>query len=447
LLPILPLLMLYVAPPLAWAFDAGPPRPAYLRWPAGLAMALLAALSLGVNLLGIAVDFNEHFLRLGRNDDFVFNWATFPPLAHWRILREGLVDLLWLQPTGSGLAVQWWVLLPPLVILALALAGLAVALTAPLPAAGGGKGARDALWPAFIAAGVSLPLVMVMMQAAATLPRQSEQARLDAPLLELLAAEARPDDGLLVAMPPFGDVQEITTRLMGDLRPAIPIWGWIESPPRAIEPAERQWVQQAVSGSDRRRLWLFERWHTYNAPDTPTAAWLNQTAFPLKSVWLERSGRLTLYHLPPPAAPAPLPLAVAFQGGISLDGFSHFAPTAADPLLAVRLNWQAAPAETLRTNGFPAGAVIVSVQLLDESGQQSVAQQDRLLVDLQQVERSPLLPEQSLSQGYGLQLPPDLPAGDYPLIVSLYVAESGRRLRQTTPPHDDFVYLTTITLP
>jgi hypothetical protein len=46
-----------------------------------------------------------------------------------------------------------------------------------------------------------------------------------------------------------------------------------------------------------------------------------------------------------------------------------------------------------------------------------------------------------------LKLPPELPAGQYPLIISLYTAETGQRLRQTAPPNDDFVYLTTITIP
>jgi hypothetical protein len=460
LLPILPLIILYVAPPLAWAFESGrnsatvmgwevPPKALQSGWAVRIirvVIAFLAILSLTVNLLGITVDFNEHFLRLGRNDNFVFNWTTFPPLAHWRILREGLVDLVWLQSDAGGLEVQWLVLLPPLSILIVSLAGLAATLRrSNRQTAENGYG-LEALLPLTVMV-VSLPLVLAMMQAAAAVPRQGEQAQADTPLLEILATDAQPQDGLLVAMPPFGDVQEFSTFLMAYLRPAIPVWGWIETPPRAIEPAERQAVQQAVLNSNRHRVWLFERWHTFNTPDTPTAIWLNQNAFPLQSVWLEQSGRLTLYQLPPVLGPIPVPMPVSFQSGINLSSFTLFPPTTAAPVLALRLAWRIDPAETLQANGFPAEPVLVSVQLLDVDGQQSLAQQDRLLVDLRQVEQSPLLPGQARSQGYGLKLPPELPAGQYPLIISLYTAETGQRLRQTAPPNDDFVYLTTITIP
>jgi hypothetical protein len=90
---------------------------------------------------------------------------------------------------------------------------------------------------------------------------------------------------------------------------------------------------------------------------------------------------------------------------------------------------------------------MVSVQLLVEDGQAAVAQQDRLLLDLQQPGQSPLLPGESSPQGYGLALPADLPPGHYPLVLALYGAASGQRLPRADGSPDNFLYLTTIAVP
>lgn len=438
LLPILPLLMLYTAYPLDWAFGDGAAARAPVRWAARTGIVALAALSVAVNLLGVAVDFNEHFLRLARNDNFVFNWSAFPPLGHWQILREGLVDVLWLQPGPTGLQVQWSVLLPPLILLAVAAAGLVF---------NEQWGTAKKRWGVTgLVTAAALALVLWMMTAAARIPQTGEQAQLDAPLLAALAEQSRPGDSLLVPMPPFGDVQEITTRLLAYLTPPLPLWAWIESEPRAIEPDERARVLAAAQ-SESRRVWLFERWLTQTDPPTPTAVWLDANAFPLESRWFERSGKLTLYALPAPGeSPDPLPLAaVPFQGGISLAEPRLFdpAPVPGD-VVRLRLAWQLAPVESLQAEHAPPG-VIASVQLLDEAGQTVLAQQDRLLVDLQRIGQSPLLPGQTVVQGYGLRLPTDLPAGTYPLLVSLYRPDTGQRLPRAASP-DDFVYLTSVTV-
>ncbi|MCG3206785.1 MAG: hypothetical protein FOGNACKC_00384 [Anaerolineae bacterium] len=438
LLPILPLLLLFVAPPLEWAFDANRAG----VWPARLGIGLLAVLSIAVNLLGLAVDFNEHFLRLGRNDDFVFNWAAFPPLGHWRILQEGLVDLLWLQPSPEGLAVQWALLLPSLALLALALLGLGWAIRREQTAQQTSR--LDFILP-LSALILAFLLVFAMLRAAAQAPWAEPQAQLDAPLLATLAEQARPGDALLLPMPPFGDVQEVTTRLLAYLSPPLPIWAWIDSPPRGIEPDERARVL-AAARADSRRVWLFERWLTQTDPTTPAAAELDQSAFPVSATWFERSGRLSLFLLPGETAPAPLPLTVPFRGGLTLAEPQLFDPaTTPGGGLRLRLNWRLAPVEELSAQQAPL-AVIASVQLLDDTGQRTVAQQDRLLVDLQQVAQSPLLPGQTVAQGYGLLLPADLPAGAYPLVVSLYRADTGERLPRADASPDDFLYLTSVTV-
>ncbi len=473
LLPILPLLMLFVAEPIEWAVtsDAGESGSIPLSggqagaggqisggWLAALRLALfsLVILSLIVNLLGLLVDFNEHFLRLGSNDNFVFNWATFPPLAHWYILQEGLVDLIWLRPGPAGLQVEWAVLLPSLLLLGLTAGYLALVYWGEAergkkklenrkdwPASRPGRGGRLAFYLLFLA--LAAGLTLWAMRAAAKIPLTNEQAWLDQPLLDTLATTARPGDVLLVSMPPFGDAQEITTHLMAYLKPALPVYAWIESDPRAIQPDERERVWQAVQ-SGARRVWLFERWLTRSDPISPTAARLNQMAFPVTEQWLERSGRLTLYALADSTPLAPVPLNIPWQGGLTLVDFAVANDTLTiEPgdTLKLRLSWQAAA--ELTGSDSPAGAAIVFAQLLDSAGQ-NVAQNDRLLIDLQNFKQSPLLPGQTVAQGYGLSLPDNLAPGPYVLIAGVYNAATGQRLGRADGSPDDFIYLTTLTV-
>ncbi len=471
LLPILPLLMLFVAEPLEWANSEWRmangrtnrasvantlpgtgermvtrntqhatrnthPQSSITCLLAWLGIGLLATLSLIVNLLGIAVDFNEHFLRLGSNDNFVFNWAAFPPLAHWHILQEGLIDIIWLRQQPAGLMVEWPVLRPALMLFALATVGLIMVIRGQeLGVRGQGLGALLALF-----------LTYQMMMATAEVGRLDEQAQTDWPVLETLTATARPGDSLLVAMPPFGDVQEITVRLMAYLDPPLPTFAWIESEPRAIQPAERERVWQAAQARTR-RVWLFERWLTQSDPMSVTAAGLNQEAFPIQEQWFARSGKLTLYALAAEAeSPPPTPLNIPFQGGLTLVDFRIVdAPFPPGETLKLRLTWQAATGDELAAQGVPVEAITVFTQLLNQATPaQPVAQYDRLLVDWQHVEQSPLLPGQTISQGYGLLLPDDLLPGDYPLVVGLYQATTGQRLRRTDGSPDDFLYLANI---
>lgn len=415
LLPILPLLMLFVAAPIQRALQPA----AYVP---RLIIGILALVSIGVNLLGIAVDFNEHFLRLGRNDNFVFNWAAFPPLGHWRILQEGLTytDIIWLHPEHG---ILWAILAPALGLLAFATLGLWLAITE----------RQD--WRVTLAAFVVTPLlIFVMLRASAN------RAPLALPVTDTLNAEAHPGDALLVSLPPFGDVQEVTTQVMAFVRPALPAYIWIESPPRAITEAERANVWRVAL--QRERLWLFERWLTQQSPTSDTARFLNQHAFPLSERWFPGDGRLTLYSLARQDTPAiTFTPEAAFRGGVSITDVHIMENTLAPGSVAqIRLTWTAGEVQQLAAESLPAGPFIAFVQLVNEAG--AITQQDRLLLDLQQIEQSPLLPGQTVAQGYGLMLPPDVPAGTYPLIAGVYDAPSGQRLRTSTG--DDFVYLTDI---
>lgn len=454
LLPILPLLMLFVAEPIGWANGewrmANPSRFAIytsrlvydtLRF----TFYVLIVLSLIVNFLGISVDFNEHFLRLGSNENFVFNWAAFPPLAHWQILQEGLVDLIWLRPGPQGLQIEWPALLPALVLFVITTINLILVYRHCGEIRNKKLEGKFLISYFLLLTSCTTVTTYFTLTATTRLSLSDKQAQFDLPVLEKLNTDARPGDALLVPMPPFGDVQEITTRLMAYLRHPLPTYAWIESEPRAIQPAEREHVWQAVQAGST-RIWLFERWLTQNDPTGPTATRLNELAFPLEQQWFEQSGKLTLYALADKSQPvASTILNIPFQGGLKLIDFSVVTATVAPgEVLKLRLTWQAEAIDGDGANQLPDQNLSAFAQLVDQTAGRPAAQSDRLLVDLRNIKQSPLLPGKTIVQGYGLSLPDDLPVGEYPLIVGLYQAETGQRLHRADGNPDDFLYLTTI---
>ncbi len=429
LLPILPLLMLFVAETLQSKIK---------NLASKIGVTLLVLLSLMINFLGIVVDFNEHFLRLGSNDNFVFNWTAFPPLAHWQILQEGLVDLIWLRSTPNGLIIEWSVLTPVLLLLFIASINFGVVWFY--------KPYRFLNPIRFILLGLALLLTYQTMHATAPIALTNTQSQADVAVLKSLTASAKANDALFVTMPPFGDVQEMTTLLMAYLDVPMPTFIWIESPPRAIEPSEREKVWQAAS-TESQRIWLFERWLTPHDPLQATSIRLDHEGFIMQQQWFTQSGRLTLYDLAksPPLIPQTA-LQVPFQGGLTLVDFTIFGQAASNETLKLRLTWQATPTNQA-AHDMPNGSIIAFAQLLNQANPpQNIAQFDRLLIDLQNFKQSPLLPGQTIQQGYGLRLPTDLPTGSYPLIVGLYDPTNDQRLHRADGNPDDFLYLTTINI-
>lgn len=446
LLPILPLLMVFVAEPVDWLLCQR--KSGFISRLLWLVIGVLALLSLIVNFLGVIVDFNEHFSRLDTNQNFVFNWAAFPPLAHWHILREGLVDLIWLRPQVDGLSIEWPVLIPALVLFAVATVNLIVTYRDQRGNVNEETEARVSRIGYYVFTILpTIGLIWLIMAGAARIPLADEQAQSDLPVLDTLAASAQPGDALLVSMPPFGDVQEISTWLMAYLEPPLPTYAWIESELRAIQPDERERVRGAVQAKAQ-RVWLFERWLTQNDATTETAERYSQEAFPIWERWFAQSGRLRLYALADEAQPPPAtPLNIAFEGGLALVDFAVWDDgLTAEPgdTLKLRLTWRAMGSDVSPQN-IPPGGITAFVQLLDQTiPAQTIVQNDRLLVNLQNFHQSPLRPGQTLRQGYGLQLPGDIKPGSYSLIVGLYDSANGRRLRRADDSPDDFVYLTNI---
>jgi hypothetical protein len=473
MLHTLPLLMLFVAEPLERSLHKSVGwRPRLMVWGSA---AILVLAGFIINFLGIVVDLNEHFLRLGRNDNFVFNWAAFPPLGHWRILQEGLTDLIWLSIQAEGLRIEWGALAPALALLIVATTGLIITYLndeklemrneklekyhtrSALRATHQVSNAKHSLLrftfyvlrflaqpvAVFFALVLTIILTYQMMLGTARVALENEQAQADQPLLELLTTATRPHDPLLISMPPFGDVQEISTHLMAYLDRPLPTYAWIESEPKAIQPGEREQLWQAVQ-AESGQVWLFERWLTQKDPLSQTAARFNQAAFPVQEWWFERSGKLTRYVLADEAqAVAAVPLNIPFQGGLTLVDFAVMeGQVRPGGIVKVRLTWRAEAPAQLAQAGLSEGRVVGFVHLVDKA--RSLAQQDRLLLDLYEIERSPLLPGQTVAQGYGLSVADGLAPGSYPLIGGLYLVSSGQRLQRADGSPDDFVYLTNV---
>lgn len=174
-----------------------------------------------------------------------------------------------------------------------------------------------------------------------------------------------------------------------------------------------------------------------------SARYLEQNAFPVQEVWFEKSGKLGLYALARSNAPK-IPLDTPFEGGLTLLDFALLnEQLIPGDILKLRLTWQAEAVNA--SANLPPGPTIAFAQLVAEADGQVAAQQDRLLIDLQAVKQSPLLPGQTITQGYGLRLPEDLSPGAYFIIVGLYNAATTQRLPRANNP-DDFLYLSTVTV-
>ena len=125
-----------------------------------------------------------------------------------------------------------------------------------------------------------------------------------------------------------------------------------------------------------------------------------------------------------------LPLAATFGGEMSLLGYAMM-PTAENQY-QLQLIWQA---ETKPTTDYT-----IFVHLLTEDGRcdPCIWQQD-VMPQQNQYPTSRWVANEVVLDTYTIQLPPDLPSGEYPMELGLYIAESGQRLQVTQsdlPPGD-----------
>lgn len=390
ILPVVPFLLVLALPVFGRAVVGG----SALSWVARLAVGGLFFLGVAVTVLGVLVDFNQPLLalladrpELGAGVLFLTlaDWHASPIVAHLALLPQVAPDLVWLS---GGLA---W----PLA----AVSALAVLLALRLVAV---CWPGEAGWPALavFSAVTTLAVALAGTNAAYAIGRLSPAGREIAAAVELLRAEARAGDRLVVVA--VGEAEALLNRLPPWL-PAVQILPEAEP----LSPLAEARLARAAAGA---RLWLLQRSPHPAGEDNGIEARLDQLAYKRETQTIGEV-ELTRY-LVAPAAPL-TPVAIDFGDRLRLTGW---AARVVDETLLLDLQWLA-----LRP---PGARYIVSVRLVDS---ETRVQRDREPTDGARptdVWRS----GETVRERLGLALPAGLPAGVYRLQLVVYPAGGGRPL-------------------
>jgi hypothetical protein len=422
LVPVLPFLSLFLAPVVDWVL-----RPS--RWWAQALLAVLALLSLLVQVLGVTVDFNDYLLLLYErgidSGEAIFRVELSPHLGHWTLLRAGVWDLAWVRDLATG--VGWSRLLWPLALLAVILAGWHLA-------SGLGRLGR---WLFAAAAMVMLAISMMMV---ARLPTRANDWQAGCQELSTaLQQAAQPDDAMIVDFLAYSSHWDLATALLDRYKAGPAYLGWARQEPVSVE---RQALLAGIARK-RGRLWLALDTTPEADPASTTERWLDENAFRVGDRWLSPSMRLVWYQVAGGtlAEGREERLDLRLGDRLWLEGYSPAGPlhSRAGDVLSFSLYWQA---EEMVGDDY-----MVFIQLLDREGRLR-AQLDRQPVGGFRP-TSTWQPGETVRDNYGLELPADLPPGDYQLIAGLYLPASMERLTITSAdgvPLGDFATLDMITV-
>ena len=240
-----------------------------------------------------------------------------------------------------------------------------------------------------------------------------------------ITADARPGDAIILDAPNQAEIFSYYYR--GD----APVYGL----PRGLggDDAQTRADVEAVL-SDHRRVFAVLWGEDERDPHRIVAATLDAGAYPVASTWYG-DVRLALYAVPDAAPAAPdVATEARFGDTIRLTGYA-LRPAALQPgdVLGVTLFWTAdAPLSTRYK---------VTVQLLAPDGH-LVAQHDAEPAN-NRAPTSVWTPGDTVIDPHGLVIPPDLPPGEYALVVGLYALDApSERLPVSAsgvPPGDVFM--------
>lgn len=426
LVPLLPFVTLLAGP--AWE------RLVLRRrwgWPGAVLAGLLAALSVGVQWLGMVIPYGLVQDWLAAEVQPLFAPATFtqlrysPLIAQWRFLTTETVQFAWWRPAPPGLPpwqyVDWLALVIPL---AAVLAGIAVLV-------------RQAHWRSEENWGNDPPrnylyfgaLVLIAL-ALLTYIYQAERAgeiALAAGRIE--AAEQRGRDAILHLVPP--ETQAFANIYHGRLG-ALGL-------PAAAGDAEVAARLDALAENGFARLWVvpdatppeaspweeaLRRDHYLLAETRPAGPDGRRLAlYALAGAFdLGETGLGTIFGDPALGAQA----VTADNGWFRLAGYSLTQETPPGGEILLALRW-----ESLRPVEYD---YQVFVHLLDERGQR-IAQRDGQPVQWMRP-TSTWQPGEEIADRYGMTLPDDLPPGRYTIVVGLYDPVTGQRLPVSAGPGD-----------
>jgi hypothetical protein len=418
LVPVLPFLCLFLAPVVDWVLYSS-------RWWVKGMLAAVGLLSLGVQVLGVAVDFNQYLLILYQRGidsaDINFQAALSPLVGHWALLREGTLDLVWARDLTAGL--NW----PPLLISLLLLFG----------ASAGWYAHRRLTWGArWLTAGVGIVLLALAAVTVARLPAPATDWEVGSQSLStILEEEGQRGDMVIVDLLPYANHLDLAIPLLDRYKATPAYWGWARQEPVS---EERQATLSELS-KEHRRVWLALDTTPEGDPASTTERWLDDHAYRVESQWLSPAMRLVRYQLSAGSLDrvpqARLDLRLDDQ--VQLAGYTPAGPweVQAGGVLTFSLFWEI---EQPLAQDY-----VVFVQLLDQAGGLQ-AQVDRMPVGGFQP-TSAWQPGQLVRDNYGLELPVDLLPGQYRLITGLYLPASMERLAVSTAdgvPLGDHVELT-----
>ncbi|MBU0492789.1 MAG: hypothetical protein KKA73_16190 [Chloroflexi bacterium] len=388
LVPALPFLALLLAPALAWATRSTGRI---------LAVGALALISGAVQALGLAVSFDRFFetmdaLGFPLYDARLFFDPAYSPLVwQMRFVLAGDWFPAW---TRDG-----WALLPPLGLLALALALGALALARRR----GGRRVAEAL--VLVAACVAAPLLLVTSLYQDPRPPRPAYRELAATIDGL----ARPGDAVLLNAPAR------TAVLLEYLRTPAPILGLHEPG----EPSAEAQAALVPYMADHRRLWLVS---DETAPATGLDEWLAAQGYKALAAGFEPAA-LTLYAFPP--EPPARTLDITLGNRVTLLSAGAAASVAPGDVLPVVVTWQPVAPWSHELH------LLVQVVAPDGS---VLVQQDWALA-----------PAGETTTRLGLLIPAQAAPGTYRLEVRVYRASDGQRL--TTPAGEEAIHLGDVEVP
>lgn len=373
LVPIIP----FLAIPLAPLVDG-------LRGRAKAAFALLSAITIAIQILGLSVHFRHFQEMLLQTGLRLFAPATFwdprysPLLGQLSFLRTDYLDFAWMKPQIDWLVVAflWFVVL----ISALTLVYYA-------------KAAQShAVWPLMA---MSLLILGVI---GFTLARYKQDGHRDfVEMVGFIASYSGPNDALILNSPAE------TSLLQNHYKGNLPIYGLFEGGPPL--PPEREELLQTLTARYR-RLWLIP-----GGLNDGIDIWLSEKGY---RAFDEPFGeeRLALYFFPSQPLAEGAEEAI-FGERIALEGYGVMEQVKPGDVLAVNLRWRPLAPLSVDYHLF--------VHLVDQEGR-LWAQQDSLKPT------SGWQPGEEVEDKQAMLLPRHIPPSQYQIVVGFYLLESGQRL-------------------
>ena len=420
LVALVPLVMPFSAPGLAWLLGQSPlirtrGRWTWLRHGLLLLLGVLALWSVMTQVLAASVNF-VHYLRIPRSLAAQVHGsplALSPPLRPWvfspRIIGKDLIELAWFRlPTPETVVIVWEALIATVLFTFVALAALFWV-----------RAHRPTRRTAVVLSVAGLLLVVLLT--GFNLHHYFNEPNRGAGddymgLVDYLAQHEAPDDVLLVS-------SHMYMGFFMNYNRASMQWYSLLSKEDNPSPDEATLFEHVLSRHPR--VWLaIDRIPELGLP-RPAEKWLTQHAYKIDEQTFSDYSRLLLYSTanPPDAQRPQRSLNFDLGHGIRLAGYDVHSSRPLPDLgpgddLRFSLLWEAA--------GIPDGDFAVFAQLLNGTDE-LVWQVDRRPADGFRA-TSTWLPGERIRDNYGLILPADWEGGEYSLVVGMYDAQTGVRL-------------------